>query len=123
LQSILDDALPVADVAFDPNLRVSSGGGALSYLHKQQDGRETYFFANSSDDEVDTFVALRGNLTPQLWNPHTGKTAPAEVTHSQVRGQAVTRLHLKIAPLTSLFAINRGNQEKATVRSVTSQKQ
>jgi len=105
LQAILDDALPVADVAFDPNLRVSSGGGALSYLHKQKDGREIHFFANSSDDTVDTFVRLRGDLKPQLWNPHTGEKMPAEVTHVQAHGQTVTRLHLKLAPVTSVFAI------------------
>ena len=103
LQAMLDDALPVADVAFDASLRVSSGDGALSYLHKQKDGREIYFFANSSDDEVDTVVRLRGNLTPQFWNPHTGEKTPAEVTHAQEHGQTVTRLHLKLAPVTSLF--------------------
>lgn len=105
LQAILDDALPVPDVAFDPNLRVSSGDGALSYLHKQKDRREIYFFANSSNDAVDTFVKLRGNLAPQLWNPHTGEKTPAEVTRLQEHGHAVTRLHLKLAPVTSLFVV------------------
>jgi len=105
LQAMLDDALPVPDVAFDPNLRVSSGEGALSYLHKQKDGREIYFFANSSDDAVDTFVKLRGNLAPHLWNPHTGEKTPAEITHLQEHGQAVTRLHLKLKPVTTLFVV------------------
>ncbi|MEI7935430.1 MAG: glycosyl hydrolase [Verrucomicrobiota bacterium] len=105
LQAMLDNALPVPDVAFDESLRVSSGDGALSYLHKQKDGREIYFFANSSDDAVDTFVRLRGNLTPQFWNPHTGEMTPAKVTHVQEHGQAITRLHLKLAPVTSLFVI------------------
>jgi len=105
LQAILDDALPVPDVAFDPSLRVSSGNGVLSYLHKQKDGRDIYYFANSSDDAVDTFVRLRGNLTPQLWNPHTGDKTPAEVTHIQDHGQEVTRVHLKLAPVTSVFVV------------------
>ena len=105
LQAILDDALPVPDVAFDPSLRVSSGNGSLSYLHKQKDNREIYYFANSSDDAVDTFVRLRGNLTPQLWNPHTGDKTPAEVTHLMDHGQAVTRLHLKLAPVTAVFVV------------------
>lgn len=105
LQAMLHDALPVPDVAFDPHLRVSSGDGALSYLHKQKDGREIYFFANSSDDAVDTFVRLGSNLAPQSWNPHTGAQTPAEVTHLRAHGQAVTRLHLKLAPVTSLFVV------------------
>ncbi len=102
---MLDDALPVPDVAFDSNLRVSSGDGELSYLHKQKDGREIYFFANSSDDAVDTFVKLRGNLAPQLWNPHTGKKIPAEITHLQEHGQSVTRLHLMLTPVMTLFVV------------------
>ena len=105
LQAMLDDALPVADVAFDPNLRVSSGDGALSYLHKQKDGCEIYFFANSSDDALDTFVQLRGNLAPELWNPHTGATAPAEYTRQVQSGRAVTRLHLKLPPVSSRFVV------------------
>jgi putative intracellular protease/amidase len=105
LQAILDDALPVPDVAFDPNLRVSSGNGALSYLHKQKDGREIYYFANSSNDAVDTFVRLRGHLTPQLWNPQNGDKAVAEVSYLVEHGQAITRLHLQLAPVTSLFAV------------------
>ena len=105
LRAILDDAVPVPDVAFDPELRVNSGNGVLSYLHKQKDGREIYYFANSSDDAVDTVVSLRGHLAPQLWNPHTGARLPAEITHQQEHGQPVTRLHLKLAPVTAVFAV------------------
>jgi hypothetical protein len=105
LQAILDDALPVADVAFDPNLRVDSGGGFLSYLHKQKEGRDLYFFANSSDDVVDTIVELRGDLPLQIWNPHTGEQAPARVSHAQKHGQPITRLHLQLAPVSTVFAV------------------
>ncbi len=105
LQAILADALPVADVAFDPNLQINSGGGFLSYLHKQTDGREIYFFANSSTDAVDTFVKLRGNLSLHLWNPHTGTKTPAEVTHVMEHDQPVTQLHLKLAPVSTIFAV------------------
>jgi len=105
LQAILDDALPVPDVAFDPNVRVNSGNGALSYLHKQKDGHEIYYFANSSGDAIDTYVRLRGTFTPQLWNPHTGETTPAEVTHLTDHGQPVTRLRLTLAPVNSVFVV------------------
>ena len=105
LQAILDDAQPVPDVAFDQNLRVSRGNGFLSYLHKQKDGRDIYYFANSSDDPVDTFVRLRGEFTPQWWDPHTGEKSSAEFTRAQDHGQPVTILHLKLAPVTSIFAV------------------
>ena len=105
LRAILDDAVPVPDVAFDPALHIGSGKGFLSCLHKQTAGRDTYYFANSSDNSVDTVVRLRGDLAPQLWSPHTGEKSPAEVTHLQDHGQAVTCLHLKLAPVTSVFVV------------------
>ena len=107
MQAILDDALAVPDVAFDPALHVGSGDGFLSYLHKQKSGHDIYYFANSSDAAVDSVVRLRGDLSLQIWNPHTGEKSPAEVTREQIHGQAVTCLHLKLAPVTSVFAVSQ----------------
>jgi hypothetical protein len=109
LQEILEDAQQVPDVVFDPQLRVNSGKGVLSYLHKQKEGREIFYFANSSDDAIDTFVRLRGDLSPQMWNPHTGEKTPADVTHVNDHGRPVTRLHLKLAPVSSVFVIAPGS--------------
>jgi len=105
LREILDDAVPVPDVAFDPKLRVESGKGALSYLHKQRAGQELYFFANSSDDRVDTLVRLRGKLSPQSWDPHSGVRSPVECTHENVHGQDVTCVRLKLPPVSSVFVV------------------
>jgi len=46
-----------------------------------------YFLANSSDGEVDSWVALRGKLTPEIWNPHDGRSGrPRSNTLSAKRG-------------------------------------
>lgn len=105
LQAILDEALPTADVLFPTDLRVSSGNGMLSYIHRQKDGRDIYFFANSSDTLVDSVVRLRGKLSLQYWNPTNGETSAAETTQGQEHGQAVTRLPIKLAPVSSLFVV------------------
>ena len=99
LQAALDDALPVWDVKFDEDLVVS--GGNLSYIHKVIDGRQVYFFANSSDVPVNTTVTLRGKLRLERWNP---VTSHIEVQPVEARPGA-TRTKLDLDPATSIFLV------------------
>ncbi len=105
LQAILDDAMPVADVAFENSPEASSGGGMLSYLHKVRDGADLYYFANSSNDRVDTWVRLRGKHALQTWDPHTGVMTTADCKHETEKGQDITRVRLVLAPVKSVFLV------------------
>lgn len=106
LAGALDDALPVPDVGWKTPPRVQ--GGNLSYLHKTIEGQDCFFFANSSDSAVETTVRLRGRMLPELWDPHTGRIAPAEHQPDEVRGEAVTRLRLTLPPVHSVFVMAPG---------------
>jgi len=99
----LAEALPDGDVVIGQEPKLS--GGNFSYIHKVKDGKAIYFFANSSDAEVDTWVTLRGNFTPEIWNPHDGKTGPAVVEHVTGKEGPVTRVQVKLAPVRSLFLV------------------
>ena len=104
LKAVLDDALGVYDVTFEEDVAVS--GGNLSYIHKVIDGRQVYFVGNSSDAAVDFQVRLRGKLKPELWDPHNGKMGPAEFAHIAGKdGVIITRVHLRIAPVHSVFIV------------------
>jgi hypothetical protein len=103
LKAVLTEALPDGDVLIEQDLTVS--GGNFSFIHKVKDGKSVYFFGNSSDAEVDTWVALRGKVAPEIWNPHDGKIGPAEVEHVIGNEGPVTRVHLKLAPVRSLFLV------------------
>ncbi len=103
LHAILDDALPVADVSFEGAPHIDSGGGMLSYLHKVKDGTHWYYFANSSNDKVEAWVRLRGKLALQSWDPHSGTMVPLECGHLTENGQDVTRVHLVLDPVKSVF--------------------
>lgn len=105
LRAILDDALPVADVAFEDPPQADSGGGMLSYIHKVKDGAHVYYFANSSDDRVDAWVRLRGRHALERWDPHSGAMEPADVSHATEKDQAVTRIRLVLDPVTSVFLV------------------
>ena len=101
LQAVLDDALPVPDVRLDHPAPLP--GGNLSYLHKVVDGRHVFFFANSSDTEVATTVSVRGRLTLDAWDPHTGRIGPLATDHDG----AATRARLVLPPVRSVFWVSR----------------
>ena len=82
LNEILKQVLPVRDVDIQaemgPVQRRMAYNGALTYIHKVKNGRDIYFFANSSEKPVDTKVVLRGKKDLRIWNPHTGEREQAE---------------------------------------------
>ncbi len=94
-------------------------GGNLTYLHKTLPEMEVYFFANSSETEVQTTVALRNpkrfvtGMRLERWNPHNGEQSPLETepismdTASTNPPTSVrsTQFTLQLPPFTSVFVI------------------
>jgi hypothetical protein len=109
LNGILKQVLPVRDVDIQaemgPVQRRMAYNGALTYIHKVKNGRDIYFFANSSEKPVDAKVVLRGKKDLRIWNPHTGNPQQAELTTGEANGQPVTTVRLVLPPVTSLFYI------------------
>jgi hypothetical protein len=109
LNTVLKQVLPVRDVDIQEPMWLLKKGpdydGALSYIHKVKNGRDIYFFANSSDRLVDTHVILRGKKDLTIWNPHSGAREQAPSGHSEVAGQPVTTVHLVLSPVSSLCYI------------------
>lgn len=104
------DRLGIApDVALAGQPRPTSGNGVLGYTHRVRDGKQIYYFGNSSDTAVDTMVTLRGHLVgAQLWNPHDGKVTPiAGVRYRTTTAGAVTEFRMAIAPVSSLAVVAR----------------
>jgi hypothetical protein len=107
---VLKEAVPVPDVDIQqaPTWPVKIGptyDGALTYLHKVKNGRDIYFFANSSDRPVDTNVILRGKKDLTICNPHSGEREQAQSGLSEVAGQPVSTVHLVLSPVSSLFYV------------------
>jgi alpha-L-rhamnosidase len=103
LKSVLGEALPEGDVVIEQEIPVNNGN--FSYIHKVKDGKSIYFFGNSSDTAVDTWVSLRGKFTLETWNPHDGTIGQAEVEGIAGKEGPVTRVHVKLAPVRSLFLV------------------
>jgi hypothetical protein len=110
ISSILKEVITVKDVDIQlpPMVPVKMGisyDGALTYIHKVKDGRDIYFFSNSSNDSVNASVRLRGDKNLEIWNPHTGETEKAELTKAEVNGEAITTIKLFLKPVSSLFFV------------------
>ncbi len=108
LSEVLVGFAPDADVRFAENPAITSKLGVFSYLHKIHNGKDIYFFANSSDNEIDTEVLLRGKLNLENWNPHTGVVSRlAKVSYIRENGQTFTRCKLNLKGVQSTFWISR----------------
>ena len=109
LKTTLAESIPIRDVdireAAWPQTSGRDYAGALTYLHKIKEGRDIYFFANSTERKVDTDVVLRGAQKLVLWNPHTGERKAVRAEQSSVRGMAVTTMRLSLLPFKSTFYV------------------
>lgn len=111
LDSILHKYLPDADVEFVANPQLTTEKGKFSYIHKIKDGRKIYYFANSSDETIETEVLLRGNLKLKKWNPHNGSiTSDFKSDPVTKNGKEFTMLNLKLEAVQSVFYISEGSE-------------
>jgi hypothetical protein len=104
---VLKESLPVKDVDIQqaptwPLKTLTDYDGSLTYTHKVKDGRDIYYFSNSTDQPVNTQVAFRGDKNLELWNPHTGEMKKAGFTKGNVNGQLVTTAKLIIPPVSAI---------------------
>jgi hypothetical protein len=99
LRALLDEVLPEGDVVFEEHPAVRDGN--LSAIHKVVEGRDVYFFGNSSETPVDCHVKLRGKHELEQWDPHEGQVRAADAQPSG----ASTRLHLVLPPVQSRFFV------------------
>jgi endo-alpha-N-acetylgalactosaminidase len=122
LETVLDETDIDWDVRFEGDLKVTDGN--LTYLHKQWDGRDVYFFANSSATPVDVPVILKGNLQLQAWNPQTGAISACESTSEKQGKVAFTRARLKLKPVESIFwvTVQSSGPDKKAYQTIESKK-
>jgi hypothetical protein len=109
LDFALKQVLPLRDVDIQQPIAPLRVGneyeGALTYIHKVKDGRDLYFFANSSPKAIDTSVVLSGAKSLRIWNPHTGLQERAEFSQGEANRKPVTTVRLVLPSVSSLFFI------------------
>lgn len=107
IQKILDDRM-IADVIFSPNPVLKTDWGKFNYIHKVKDEKHIYMFTNSSNEEINIEVSLRGNLNLEEWNPHTGSITQLEYTESvETNNQHFTKGKLRLDAVSSIFWVGK----------------
>ena len=97
-----------ADVRFDPIPVITTDQGKFSYIHKVKGGNDIYYFANSSDEIIDTDVMIRGKLNLENWNPHDGNTVNLDgLSFMEIEGETYTKCHLTLDPVSSTFWVSK----------------
>ncbi len=128
LDKVLSLCLPARDVTFDEpewaigeyaeyqrGLKLDSPewvenqkpryDGALTYIHKVKNNHDVYFFANSSNRNVDSRVILRGEKQLSAWDPHEGSIQKIDSRKILDKGETLTEFTLKLSPTQSLFIL------------------
>ena len=86
--------------------------GMFSYIHKQKNGKDIYFFANSTDYPIKTNVELRGKLELEDWNPYTGSVSKkANVKYKEKNGITYTEFTLELSSVNSTFVVGSSIKE------------
>ena len=97
----------VTDVAFNPTPKLSTNKGKFNYIHKIKDGKNFYFFSNSSDDTITTEVTIQGKHYLFNANPHNGDIQQIKnLTHTKFNNQEFTKATLTLKPVSSTFWIS-----------------
>jgi hypothetical protein len=105
LQAALDRVAGPPDVSFSGSPRPHSGNGQLACIHKVKAGRHVIYLANSSDDDVETTVSIRGGLDLERWDPHTGATRPAGGRLVMAERGPRTEVPIALPAVSSLFLV------------------
>lgn len=79
--------------------------GELSYVHKIKEGRDLYYFINTTDHPLSTTVKLRGKMSLEAWNPHDGSISPWESKEEKIGDTDYTVLTLSLEPVSAVFAV------------------
>ena len=103
---VLSKNTSTPDVQFKNNPVLKTDMGKFNYIHKIKDGKNIYFFTNSSDESIETQVILRGKMKLKNWNPYTGKISDIKcISEVDNSSQYVTKCSLKLNPVSSIFLI------------------
>lgn len=104
LLKVLEKNTSTPDVQFVNNPVLDTDFGKFNYIHKIKDGQHIYFFTNSSDEEIETEVIIKGKLDLENWCPHDGTiSAIRNISYEIEDEQSFTKCSLKLSPVSSTF--------------------
>ncbi len=87
-----------------PDLVITPSTPHIYYQHRILPAGDIFFLVNNSTDPVTGDFAFRASGKPEVWNPQTAETSPADAS----KKNGMTTLHLTLPPRSGRFAAFRG---------------
>ena len=91
------------------------GGGMLNHIHKRHHDCDIYYFSNTTQQEYNHHVLLRGAFDIEEWNPHTGEMRERESRLFRYRGELYTDLRLTLPSCASIFFLGTARTKQDDV--------
>lgn len=104
LREVMNETLKVWDVRTPDYENLADGN--FTYIHKRMDGKDIYYFANSSDDELEIPVKLKGKMKITKWDPHSGTIEKYPTSLIRNNDSDMTQLQFKLGPVESVFFVS-----------------
>ncbi|PYV21682.1 MAG: hypothetical protein DMG27_20125, partial [Acidobacteria bacterium] len=97
-----------------PDVTLSPPAGDIGFVHRRSTFAEVYFLANTSNEARSIHATFRlEGMTPEWWDPFTGKVYPASVLASPPRATTVA---LELDPYGSrILVFSKRRQSRAAV--------
>ena len=84
-------------------------GGMINHIHKRRGDTEIYYISNTTSVKLQSPIILRGHMSIEEWNPHTGKVkklTPTFFTESFGTGSVTfTQFNVELEPSRSVIYI------------------
>jgi len=95
-----------SEIEFDVSYPLNSG---IQYIHKVTGNRNVYFIANIGKGNIQSEVKLRGKMTLEEWDPHTGGIRETETVYerNETSGSVFTLVSLNLKPFHSTFLVEK----------------
>lgn len=103
LRAILEDTETVFDISFPA---LSAPGGRFTYIHKVQQEQDVFFLANTSTAPISSVATVRGEISPVIWDPHTGEKSRPQFEVTQQNGVTVTKVQFTLGSDKSLLLVD-----------------
>ena len=114
LEKILTRIGVAPDISFEDMPIPPHNIGYVNYIHKQKEGKDIYFFTNTTEKSVSGEITLRGKVKKmELWNPHTGETekiSKLEYSRSE-NGIYTTTMNISFPAVSSVFIVGNTSNE------------
>ncbi len=95
-------------------------GCSMNCLHKRYAGSEIYYFTNTTGNDYKGAVLLRGRLSPEEWNPLTGKIRKCSSETVRMFGEVYTRVPLNLEASSCAFLVSpSARTQKELIRDLT----